>query len=171
MTDYRSLSLWHDCLDESIVPRPTLQGPADVDVAIVGAGLTGLWTAYYLAKADPHLRIAVVEKHVAGYGASGRNGGWCSSFFAASHDAIQKQSGREAAIAMQRAMYDTVDEVGRVVDEDKIDARWYKRRRAHAGAQRRAAATPARRRTTTSARGALATVTSNGSRPTRRASA
>jgi len=126
MTDYSSLSLWHDCLDEPIEPRPSLQGPTDADVAIVGAGLTGLWTAYYLAKADPHLRIAVVEKHVAGFGASGRNGGWCSSFFAASHDAIKKESGREAAIAMQRAMYDTVDEVGRVVDEHKIDARWYK---------------------------------------------
>ena len=87
--------------------------------------MTGLWTAYYLAKADPHLRIAVVEKHVAGYGASGRNGGWCSSFFAASHAAIQKQSGREAAIAMQRAMFDTVDEVGRVIGEHQIDARWF----------------------------------------------
>jgi glycine/D-amino acid oxidase-like deaminating enzyme len=50
-------------------------------VAIVGGGFTGLWTAYYLAEADPSLRVAVVEAEVAGFGASGRNGGWCSALF------------------------------------------------------------------------------------------
>ena len=56
-------------------PAPALAGPTDVDVAIVGAGYTGLWTAYYLKKADPHLRVAVLEREIAGYGGSGRNGG------------------------------------------------------------------------------------------------
>ena len=75
---YRSLSLWHDTTDDDFTPRPSLPGDLDVDVAIVGAGYTGLWTAYYLAISDPSLRIAVLEREVAGFGASGRNGGWCS---------------------------------------------------------------------------------------------
>jgi len=108
-----------------------------VDVAIVGGGYTGLWTAYYLARADPSLRIAVFEKEIAGFGASGRNGGWCSSLFAAKKKKIAKKSGREAAVAMQRAMFDTIDEVDRVLKEEDIDAHWRK------GGSLTAATTPA----------------------------
>src|SRR5665811_854867 len=76
MTDYRNISMWHDTAGDEWNPRPSLPGPTEVDVAIIGAGFTGLWTAYYLKKTDPSLRIAVVEKEVAGFGPSGRNGGW-----------------------------------------------------------------------------------------------
>ncbi|MDQ4095671.1 MAG: FAD-binding oxidoreductase [Actinomycetota bacterium] len=124
--DYRSYSLWLDSLGEDLEPRPALGGDVDVDVAIVGAGYTGLWTAYYLAKADPTMRIAVVEKEIAGFGASGRNGGWCSALFAAKPKKIAKKSGREGAVAMQRAMFATIDEVGRVAHAEKIDAHFRK---------------------------------------------
>jgi len=124
--DYRTLSLWHDGLAGTLAPRPSLPGPTEVDVAVVGGGYTGLWTAYYLKKADPALRIAVFEKEIAGFGASGRNGGWCSSYFAASPGTIADEFGREAAVAMQRAMFATVDEVGRVVADEGIDARYHK---------------------------------------------
>jgi glycine/D-amino acid oxidase-like deaminating enzyme len=126
VTDYRSRSLWLDGVPGELTPRPALEGPLDVDVAIVGAGYTGLWTAYYLKKADPHLRVAVLEREIAGFGASGRNGGWCSSFFAGSREATAKRHGREAAIALQRAMFDTVDEVGRAAADEGIDARFHK---------------------------------------------
>jgi glycine/D-amino acid oxidase-like deaminating enzyme len=108
------------------VPRAPLPGATDVDVAIVGGGFTGLWTAYYLKKADPHLRVAVLEKEFAGYGASGRNGGWCSGLFAASHEVVAKSSSRAAAQAMQRAMFETVDEVGRVMAAESIAAGYHK---------------------------------------------
>ena len=65
-------------------PRRRCPATCDVDVAVVGAGYTGLWTAYYLARADPTLRVVVLEREVAGFGASGRNGGWCSALFPAS---------------------------------------------------------------------------------------
>jgi glycine/D-amino acid oxidase-like deaminating enzyme len=110
---YGGLSLWWDGLNESVVPRPSLDVDIDVDVAVVGAGFTGLWTAYSLAVADPTLRIAMVEAQVAGFGASGRNGGWCSALFAASDGRIARESGTEAALSMRRAMQDSVDEVGR----------------------------------------------------------
>ena len=126
MKDYRSYSFWLDDTPGDLAPRPALEGPADVDVAIVGAGYTGLWTAYYLAMADPHLRIAVVEKDVAGFGASGRNGGWVSPFFPTPLATLVKGHGRDAAVRMQVAMFETVDEIGRVCDEERIDARFQK---------------------------------------------
>ncbi len=81
--DYRGVSLWLDTCGDDLRPRPALDRDLDVDVAVVGAGYTGLWAAYYLAGADPSVRVAVVEQEIAGFGASGRNGGWCSALFAA----------------------------------------------------------------------------------------
>jgi glycine/D-amino acid oxidase-like deaminating enzyme len=122
---HRDLSFWFDSLAESgtddLAPRAALPGDLDADVAIVGGGLTGLWTAYYLARAAPTLRIAVLEKTIAGFGASGRNGGWCSALFPASAEALERRHGRDAAVAMRRAMVETVDEVGRVVAAERID--------------------------------------------------
>lgn len=119
--DYRQLSLWWDQLGD-VVARPPLPGETHADVAIVGAGYTGLWTAYYLAQADPRLRIVVLEAEVAGYGASGRNGGWCSALFPASLDRVARESSRTQALALQHAMHATVCEVARVVAAERIDA-------------------------------------------------
>lgn len=112
--DYRGVSFWHDTVPGQLTPRPSLGGDTDVDVAIIGGGLTGLWTAWYLLEHDPRLRIAVLEKEIAGFGASGRNGGWCSALFPRSTASLEREHGRDAALAMRRAMVDTVDEVGRV---------------------------------------------------------
>ena len=124
MTDYRSRSLWLDGVPGDLAPRASLPGPLDVDVAIVGAGFTGLWTAYYLRKADPHLRIAVLEREIAGFGASGRNGGWCHTTFPGSREEAAKRHGRQKVIDQQRALHATVREIARVVDEEHIDARF-----------------------------------------------
>jgi glycine/D-amino acid oxidase-like deaminating enzyme len=120
-TDYRHLSLWHETTPGDWTPRPALPGDLDTDVAIVGAGFTGLWTALYLARADPSLRIALIEAEVAGFGASGRNGGWSSALFPSSLDSIAKRSSREAALALHRAMRDSVDEVIRAGTDEGID--------------------------------------------------
>ena len=126
MQDPRSISMWMDTVEGDLSLRPPLDGDIDVDVAIVGAGYTGLWTAYYLKQVDPSLRIAILEQQFAGFGASGRNGGWCSALFAASHDKIAKTSSREGVVAMQRAMFATVDEVERVIEVEGIDAQFEK---------------------------------------------
>jgi glycine/D-amino acid oxidase-like deaminating enzyme len=102
---YAGLSLWHGTAGDELTPRPALDGDSEVDVAIVGAGYTGLWTAYYLAGADPSLRIAVLEREVAGFGASGRNGGWCSALFAASRQRVARAAGRQAALDLQSAAW------------------------------------------------------------------
>ena len=95
-------------------------------MAIVGAGLTGLWTAYYLRRADPSLRIVVLEAEVAGFGASGRNGGWCSALFPTSWERLVADSSEDGARRMHRAMHDTVREVGRAVEAEGIDAHYHR---------------------------------------------
>jgi glycine/D-amino acid oxidase-like deaminating enzyme len=120
----RSLSLWHDTADDDFAPRSPLPGPASYDVVVVGAGFTGLWTAYYLKRADPSLRVAVLEAEVAGYGASGRNGGWCSALFPTPWRALVQRSSPEQALRLHRAMAATVVEVGKVLDREGIDAHY-----------------------------------------------
>jgi glycine/D-amino acid oxidase-like deaminating enzyme len=109
----RTQSLWLDQLPERGASRPPLDGDVDVDVAIVGAGYGGLWTAYSLLVADASLRVLVVEREVVGFGASGRNGGWC----------VGEMAGglHGSGVAMTRAIIDTVGEVGRVIADEGID--------------------------------------------------
>jgi glycine/D-amino acid oxidase-like deaminating enzyme len=123
---YRSLSFWLDSVPGLLAPADPLPGDIEVDVAIAGAGFTGLWTAYYLAAAQPGLKIAVCEAEIAGFGASGRNGGWCSALFPASLAKLSRMAGRDAAIAMYRAMQHTVDEVGKAAAAEGIDCHWAK---------------------------------------------
>jgi glycine/D-amino acid oxidase-like deaminating enzyme len=123
---YRPLSFWHDTVPGTLTAGDPLPGDIEADVAIVGAGFTGLWTAYYLRKADPSLRIVICEREIAGYGASGRNGGWCSALFPASLAKLERMTDRAGAVAMQRAMNETVDEVGRVAAAEGIDCHWAK---------------------------------------------
>ena len=118
------VSLWEATAPVERTSRPPLGGDCDVDVAIVGAGYTGLWTAYYLRRADPTLRVVVCERETVGFGASGRNGGWCSAFFAGSRAATEKRHGRDAVIAMQRAMFATLDEIEDVIGKEGIDCDW-----------------------------------------------
>ena len=92
--------------------RPPLERDLDVDVVIVGAGYTGLWTAYYLRRADPNVRIAVIEQAHVGFGASGRNGGWCSAIFPVGPRKLVQMHGYEQANALRVAMQEAVDEVG-----------------------------------------------------------
>jgi glycine/D-amino acid oxidase-like deaminating enzyme len=136
---YRHLSLWWDAIAGPLRPRPPLSGDLVVDVCIVGAGFTGLWTARALAQNDPTLRIVVVEKEVVGFGASGRNGGWCSALFSTSDAALARLYGLDAMHRMRRAMQSTVDAVGAAAHEEGIDCHFAK------GGTVDAARTPAQR--------------------------
>ncbi len=105
------------------MPREPLRGTVTADVAVVGGGFTGLWTAYYLLRSDPTLRVVVLEAETAGFGASGRNGGWCSALFPTSADRLARLPGADLARvqAMHDAMRASVDEVGRVAAEEGLD--------------------------------------------------
>ena len=103
-------------------PRAPLPGDTTADICIIGAGYTGLWTAWYLKQARPDLNILIVEKHFAGFGASGRNGGWLTGGFAWNHQRYLANGGEGAVRAMVTAMNGTVDEVIRVAQAQGIDA-------------------------------------------------
>jgi glycine/D-amino acid oxidase-like deaminating enzyme len=128
LSDYRGLSLWHATAHDDWIPREQLRGDVRADVAVVGAGFTGLWTAYYLLRADPSLRVVVLEAETAGFGASGRNGGWCSALFPASAAKVAALPGsdRSRAQALHAAMRDSVDEVGRVSLAEGLDIHFAK---------------------------------------------
>jgi len=108
-------SYWFHAIGGLPRPRPALPGSTDVDVAIVGGGFTGLWTAYYLKRADPALRICILESEVCGFGASGRNGGWVCGAVAGFGDTRS-----------QAAIDDAVDEIGRVASAEQIACDYHK---------------------------------------------
>ncbi|WP_322411755.1 FAD-dependent oxidoreductase [Microbacterium invictum] len=116
-----NVSFW---MSELGVPRPTdrLVGDAEADVAIIGAGYTGLWLAYYLARQNPGLSVRVLEARFAGFGASGRNGGWLTNTVTGGHDHYAAKNGRAAAAALQVALNETVEEVIAVTEREGIDA-------------------------------------------------
>src|SRR4051794_4687729 len=127
--DYGSYSFWLDNSGDDLTPRAPLDGSTEVDVAIMGAGFSGLWTAYHLLRRDPSLNVLVVEREIAGFGASGRNGGWCCADFPAPPATLIKRYGPQAARDVSLAMIDSVDNVGQVCAEEGIDAHY-----AHGGA-------------------------------------
>jgi len=102
--------------------RPPLDGDTTADVAIVGGGFTGLWTAYYLKRARPDLDVLVVEREFCGFGASGRNGGWLSDHFTAPREQLAAVHGRDAVLGLQQAMRDALAEVLEVCARERIDA-------------------------------------------------
>src|SRR4051812_28097908 len=119
-------SLWNATIPLPRESRPALtvhtaDHGGSWDVVIVGAGFTGLWTARSLADADPSLRILMIEAERCGFGASGRNGGWCSALFPTAFSSIADHHGAAAADAQRAAMRDAVDEVGRAAAADGID--------------------------------------------------
>jgi glycine/D-amino acid oxidase-like deaminating enzyme len=120
------VSFWLETSGDDLTARPPLDGSADADVAILGAGYTGLWTAYYLLRQDPSLRVVIAEAEVAGFGASGRNGAWCAPDLNISMDRLAHLHGQDAARRTQQATYDAVDEVGRVAAAEAIDVGFHR---------------------------------------------
>ena len=121
------VSYWWQALGGFTTRRPSLPGPAEADVCIVGGGYTGLWTAYYLKGLSPDSRVVVLEAAFAGYGASGRNGGWVTAEMPGSRDRYADgPRGAEGVRDLEAALRDTVDEVGRVCEAESIAADFVK---------------------------------------------
>lgn len=124
MHDLAGISFWLETCGDDLSPRPALAGSVAADVAVLGAGYTGLWTAYYLLRTDPTLRVVVLEAESAGYGASGRNGAWCAPGLNISLTRLTELHGPDAARATYRAVDEAVDEIGRVAQEEDLDIDW-----------------------------------------------
>ena len=113
-------SLWWSEFAGASVRAP-LRGDLDVDVAIIGGGYTGLWTARELLRRDPHLHVVVLEAEVCGFGASGRNGGWVSALFPAPATTIVARHGRDAFQRQRRVLQDAVVSLGVAAAADSIE--------------------------------------------------
>jgi glycine/D-amino acid oxidase-like deaminating enzyme len=123
---YRGRSLWLDGVPDPLELRASLDGDTSCDVAIVGAGFTGLWTAYYLKRLQPDLRVVVLEREIAGYGPSGRNGGWVSAGIAGSWRVYAERRGVDAVLRATRETHRAVDEIGEVARREGIECGFVK---------------------------------------------
>ncbi|OXY83185.1 NAD(P)/FAD-dependent oxidoreductase [Oceanimonas doudoroffii] len=125
MSNYNDTSFWFNTMDHKPTVRPSLPGNIDADVAIIGAGYTGLWTAYYLKEQDPALNVVVLEADIAGYGASGRNGGWVAGYIAGLDKYVAPlpmEKRRECC----RILFENVDNIGSRLEAEGIDAHFHK---------------------------------------------
>ena len=107
---------------ELFAARPRLSGDIEADVCIVGAGYTGLWTAYELLRRDPGMKVVLLEAEFVGYGASGRNGGAVIAQLNGSREYWDARGGAGAGVRMERAIQATVDEVGAVMAREDLGA-------------------------------------------------
>jgi glycine/D-amino acid oxidase-like deaminating enzyme len=114
-----------DQLDEPLLARAALEQDLDVDVAIIGAGYTGLWTAYYLKRQAPDLNIVIIEAQTAGFGASGRNGGWLMGNLLG-EDRLLASLSPEQRRASYDLLHDIPDEVKSVIEREGIDCDYRK---------------------------------------------
>jgi glycine/D-amino acid oxidase-like deaminating enzyme len=117
-----SVSYWLEDAGDDPTPRPPLDGSRTVDVAIVGAGFTGLWTARELLRRDPSLEVLVLEAETAGFGASGRNGAWLTNGIGVTPGELARRTSPATARATIEAMRATVAAVIASCEEDGIDA-------------------------------------------------
>jgi glycine/D-amino acid oxidase-like deaminating enzyme len=125
MNDHRDKSFWLDT-HPPYEENPRLEGSQRVDVAVLGAGFTGLSTAYHLRRADPALRVAVLEAEIVGFGASGRNGGFSMTLFGMQPSLTKAMFGAERTREAQRYMERAVDLVDTMVREhDMQSVFWY----------------------------------------------
>ncbi len=113
---------------EEVTARRTRPGPPPgvtrADAVVIGAGFTGLWTAYHLKRLEPTLDVVVLEREHVGFGASGRNGGWCHPEYPLGLATLAHHHGRDAALRFHRAAVGAVREVGRVCEAEGIDCRY-----------------------------------------------
>ncbi|MGA0064002.1 MAG: NAD(P)/FAD-dependent oxidoreductase [Ilumatobacteraceae bacterium] len=124
----RPAPLWHDDPDWLTVgAAATSELPTEpLDVVIIGAGFSGLWTAIWLSKIAPEWRIAIVDASGVGAGASSRNGGWCSAVMPMSPTDIAARLGTEAATQLYAEAITNVDEIGSFIRSAGIDCSWRK---------------------------------------------
>ncbi|MBI3767093.1 MAG: FAD-dependent oxidoreductase [Deltaproteobacteria bacterium] len=123
MSDYATRSFW---LEDEYSPGASLDGDRSVDVAVIGGGFTGLWTAYFLKRAEPALRITLLEREVVGYGASGRNGGFAMTLLNRGLHDMVRAFGDDATRAAHRAAAASVDGIGAFTRAHRVDCHYEK---------------------------------------------
>jgi glycine/D-amino acid oxidase-like deaminating enzyme len=99
---------------------PPLAGTHRADVCVVGGGYTGLWTAIELRSLAPDVSVAVVEAEGCGFGASGRNGGWMTSWYD-ELDGLESKFGEDAALWLADESSAAIDRIGNFLADHEIE--------------------------------------------------
>jgi len=105
-------SLWQG--KQNITYRKSISKNDSFDVVIIGAGFSGLWSAFHLKQFQPNLKIAIFEKEYVGFGASGRNGGWASAEYPTSSNRLIKENGLESYKNLRTAITKSIDEISEI---------------------------------------------------------
>ncbi len=105
-------SLWRGV--EQITARKSLTSNKTFDVAIIGGGFSGLWSAFHLKQIQPSLSIAIFEQNYVGFGASGRNGGWASAEYPTSSARLIKEHGLQVYQNLRKSLIESIDEIGQI---------------------------------------------------------
>ncbi|MTA80934.1 MAG: FAD-dependent oxidoreductase, partial [Actinobacteria bacterium] len=119
-------SLWRDTLKVAHNQRPALTSDMSVDIAIIGAGYTGLWSAFHLINQNPGLSIAIFERDCVGFGASGRNGGWASALYPISHERLIRENGSKAALLVRKLWHESITQIEDFSASEKVDIDFYR---------------------------------------------
>ena len=104
-------------------PAPPPNGTSDADVAIIGGGFTGLWTAIHLLARAPELRVVLLESDICGSGPSGRNGGFVNGWWD-ELDTLRALFGEHGALACARELASSVREIGAWAQREGVDAHY-----------------------------------------------
>jgi glycine/D-amino acid oxidase-like deaminating enzyme len=113
-------SMWLETYG-AYTPDPALDGDITVDVAIIGGGYTGLTTAYELRRAEPGLKVVVLEAREVGYGASGRNGSFAMTVVGLGFGAVALLRGKDFLARAHRYMMRAVDELDALIEREGLD--------------------------------------------------
>ena len=105
-------SLWRG--EHPIAARKSVNSTNSFDIAIIGGGFSGLWSAYHLKQLQPSLKIAIFEQNYVGFGASGRNGGWASAEYPTSNARIIKEHGIQTYNNLRKSLIESIDEIGQI---------------------------------------------------------
>ncbi len=111
--------------EPAVEPKGPLEGDSTADIAVIGGGYAGMWTAWLLHEAEPDARIVLLESGRCGHGPSGRNGGFVNSMWF-SLPSMRARFGDLGAIGVARAAQAAVNEVGAWCEAQEVDA-WYRR--------------------------------------------
>ena len=120
MTQFSHRSFWIDSYGQ-YSPNAPLREDIDVDVAIIGGGVTGLSTAYNLRQQDSACRVVVLEGEIIGFGASGRNAGWMMNQFGSDASMVRTLYGRERTRQAIQYCQDGVDYASQMIAEHQMD--------------------------------------------------
>jgi putative aminophosphonate oxidoreductase len=117
----RHRSFWLEQTFGDQPDAPALKGDVKTDIAIIGGGYVGLWSAIQIKQQDPSCNVSILEMDICGGGASGRNGGFALSWWP-KISSLVKLCGREDGLEIAKDSEKAIHEIADFCREHQIDS-------------------------------------------------